>query len=217
MVGRLGWLAFGRSPLLYTSDGIRKASWKVRRHHRLLPPPTLRLSFAVEPSLTTKHVVMILPRNFPAPHSTRSIAMLQWEARVGKRDSSLAIERKTEKAKRMPRVQARSAALSMSSLRHHKVEAHPREIWTLIRLPSASRLPPSRRPSRGTPTAAVRSVGQDQHHRALVSERAAPAYAVTKIPCSGSAGLSCRRFLRLLFGVVRLRGVLLLGRGRWSS
>jgi hypothetical protein len=36
MVGRLGWLPFGRSPLLYTSDGIRKASWKVRRHYRLL-------------------------------------------------------------------------------------------------------------------------------------------------------------------------------------
>jgi hypothetical protein len=36
MVERLAWLLFGRSPLLYTSDGIRKASWKVRRHHRLL-------------------------------------------------------------------------------------------------------------------------------------------------------------------------------------
>jgi hypothetical protein len=36
MVGRLAWLPFGRNPLLYASDGIRKASWKVRRHHRLL-------------------------------------------------------------------------------------------------------------------------------------------------------------------------------------
>jgi hypothetical protein len=67
MVGRLGWLPFGRSPLLYTSDGIRKASWKVRRHHRLLPPPTLRLSFAVEPSSTTKHVVMIPTTQFSRP------------------------------------------------------------------------------------------------------------------------------------------------------
>ena len=179
--------------------------------------PPLRLSFGAKPSLTTKHVVMILPRNFPAPHSTRLIAMLYWEARVGKRDSSLAIERITEKANRMPRVQARSAALSMSSLRHHKVGPHPR--GNLDAHSIAIREPPaavvSTRPGDADGGSAKRRA--DQHHRALVSERAASAYAVTKIPCSGSAGLSCRRFLRLLFGVVRLRGFLLLRRGRWSS
>ena len=122
--------------------------------------PPLRLSFGAKPSLTTKHVVMILPRNFPAPHSTRLIAMLYWEARVGKRDSSLAIERITEKANRMPRVQARSAALPYVFLAASQSRSGPPGNLDAHSMPSASRLPPSCRPARVTPTAAVRSVGQ---------------------------------------------------------
>src|SRR6202040_1164655 len=182
MVGRLGWLPFCRSPLLYTSDGIRKALWKVRRHHRLLAPPTLRLSFAAKPSLTTKHVVMMPTTQFSRPTLHSLIAMLQWEARVGKRKSSLAIERKTEKAKRMPRVQARSAALpyvffaasQSRSAPPGNLDAHS----IAIREPPAAVV--STRPGGADGGSAKRRA--DQHHRALVSERAASAYAVTKNP-----------------------------------
>ena len=241
---------------LYASNGIPKASWKVRRHHRLLHaagrcragrdaarlgptqaadpcfavpsqstefPSSLRLS----PSLTTTHVVMIPTTQFSLLTPYCWLRMLSREARVGKRESSLSIQRLPEKAKRMPEIKRKRGTDCMSSLRHRKrgvdsrefrrsFNRHPRFREVQLSNPQG-RLPPSCRPARVTPTAAARSVGQTSIICALVSERAASALRCGEDTCSDSAGLSGGRFLRLLFGMVRLRGFLLLGRGSWSS
>jgi len=57
--------------------------------------------------------------------------MLSWETRVGKRDSSLAIERIPENAKRMPEFKM-NAALTVCLLCGIATEERIREISTLI-------------------------------------------------------------------------------------
>jgi hypothetical protein len=67
-----------------------------------------------------------------------------------------------------------------------------------------SRLPPWRQTSPGDADGSSGEHRGDRYDRALVTESFAAAYNVAKIPLSGSAGLSCGRLLRPLFGMMGL-------------
>ena len=132
--------------------------------------PRPLLSFAAEPVINDNACRYgPLPRNFPAPHSARLIGMLSSEAWVGKRDSSLAIERIPENAKRMPEFKHERGTDRMSSLRHRRGGAGPREISSLIRF--GMREPPAAvAPTRlGDADRGSAKRRADRHHCALVA------------------------------------------------
>ena len=123
--------------------------------------PRPLLSFAAEPVINDNACRYgPLPRNFPAPHSARLIGMLSSEAWVGKRDSSLAIERIPENAKRVPEFKYELGTDRCLRCGIAEEERAPAKFRRSFDLACASRLPPSRRPAWVTPTTAVPSVGQ---------------------------------------------------------
>ena len=91
--------------------------WCAKRRHQRLRSAASRgsvassvarakipLLFTARRWSTTTRIVMFPSPQFSASHSARPIRMIQREARLGKRSSSLATDRITDKAKRMPQV-----------------------------------------------------------------------------------------------------------------
>jgi hypothetical protein len=127
---------------------------------------------------------------FRASYSVRLIRMIQREPRLGKRHSSPATVRGTEKAKRMPQIEGQKRGRDLlSSLRHRKKAARPARISS----PRAARR--RRADPRGvTSTPAVRNVGRPVL-RLLRKRDGRVSLHLAKKSLSRSAGLSCGRLL----------------------